>query len=79
MFQDISASIDACAAHYGEDADNVRAYLLDGQARAAALPNRGPLRFETDGSIHRDILAAYSEFGFYIFEGVISAKELADI
>jgi len=79
MFQDISASIDACAAHYGEDAEHVRAYLLDGQARAAALPNRGALRFEADGSIHRDILAAYSEFGFYVFEGVISAEELADI
>lgn len=79
MFQDISASIEACAAHYGEDADHVRAYLIDGQARALALPNRGPLRFDADGNIHPDILSAYSEFGFYIFECAISPEELADI
>jgi len=79
MLQDISASIEACAAHYGEDADAVRTYLIEGQSRAIALPNRGPLRFDADGNIHPDILAAYSKFGFYIFEGAISEEELADI
>jgi len=79
MVQDISKSIDACAAHYGEDADAVRQYLIEGQARALALPNRGPIRFDENGSIHSDILESYSEYGFYIFEGVISEDELADL
>ncbi|MGB0907583.1 MAG: phytanoyl-CoA dioxygenase family protein [Maricaulaceae bacterium] len=78
-FQDISKSIDACAAHYGEEAAAMKAYLIDGQAKAIALPNRGPLRFDEGGNIHPDILSAYSEFGFYIFEGVLSVEELADI
>lgn len=77
--QDISKSIEACAAHYGEDADVMRDYLIAGQARALALPNRGPLRFDDDGNIHPDILAAYSKFGFYIIENVLGAEELADI
>ena len=79
MAIDSRASIEACAAHYGEDADKVRHYMVEGQKRALALPNRGPLQFDKDGNIHSDILDAYSEFGFYIFENVISEEELADI
>ena len=79
MVQDISKSIDACAAHYGDDADAVRQYLVEGQARALALPNRSALRFDDDGNIHPEILEAYSKYGFYIFEGAISAPELADL
>jgi len=79
MVQDISASIDACAAHYGEDADAVREYLTQGQARALALPNRGALRFDADGNVHSDILEAYAKYGFYVFENAISPDELADL
>jgi ectoine hydroxylase-related dioxygenase (phytanoyl-CoA dioxygenase family) len=79
MVQDISASIEACAAHYGEDADAVRDYLTQGQARALALPNRGPLRFDADGNVHPAILDAYAEYGFYVFENAIRAEELADL
>ena len=79
MVQDISASIEACAAHYGDDANAIREYLVRGQARALALPNRGPLRFDAGGNIHADILSAYSEYGFYIFTNAISADELADL
>lgn len=79
MVQDISRSIEACAAHYGDEAKAVRSYLIQGQARALALPNRGPLRFDENGAIHSDILKAYSEYGFYIFEGALSAEELADL
>ena len=39
--KDISRSIEACASHYGEQADAMRTYLLEGQAAALALPNRG--------------------------------------
>lgn len=79
MVQDISASIEACAAHYGEDADAVRDYLTQGQTKALALPNRGALRFDEAGNIHPDILLAYSEYGFYVFEGAISPEELSEL
>ena len=76
---DISESIEACANHYGEQADAMRTYLLEGQAAALALPNRGPLRFTESGALAGEIRAAYSEYGFYVFENVLSAEELADI
>jgi hypothetical protein len=79
MFQDISKSIEACAAFYGDDADAVRRYLIEGQERALALPNRGPIRFNKDGAIHGDILEAYSTYGFYIFENALSACEVKDL
>ena len=79
MVQDISRSIEACAAHYGEDAEAVKTYLTEGQARALKLPNRGPLKFDEGGNIHPDILSAYSEYGFYVLEGVLSDEELGDI
>jgi ectoine hydroxylase-related dioxygenase (phytanoyl-CoA dioxygenase family) len=79
MVQDISRSIEACAAHYGEDADAVRTYLIEGQARALALPNRGPLRFDEAGEVHPDILATYSKYGFYIFENALSDEEVKDL
>lgn len=77
--RDISRSIEACATSYGDDSEAMRTYLLEGQAKALALPNRGPLHFDDQGNIHPDILAAYSEFGFYILEGVLSEEELDDI
>ena len=76
---DISESIEACAKHYGEQADAMRSYLLEGQAAALALPNRGPLRFTKSGTLTEAIRAAYSEYGFYVFENVLSAEELDDI
>ncbi len=33
MKQDISQSIVACAAHYGEDADAMRDYLIEGEEK----------------------------------------------
>ena len=79
MTKDISKSIEACAAHYGDDADAVKNYLIEGQTKALELPNRGPLKFDAYGNIHNDILEAYSKFGFYVLKGVISDKELNDI
>jgi ectoine hydroxylase-related dioxygenase (phytanoyl-CoA dioxygenase family) len=76
---DTSESIEACANHYGEQADAMRRYLLAGQAAALALPNRGQLRFTESGSLAEEIRAAYSEYGFYIFENVLGAEELDDI
>ncbi len=76
---DISESIEACANHYGEQADAMRSYLHEGQAAALALPNRGPLTFTESGALAEEIRAAYSEYGFYVFENVLSAEELDDI
>ena len=77
--QDISQSIEACAAYYSDDADAVREYLIEGQKRALALNNRGPLQFNDNGDIHSDILEAYSTYGFYIFENALSAEEVNDL
>ena len=72
-------SIKACAAYYGPDADAVEEYLLDGEKRALEHGNRGPINFNSDGSLSLDIRDAYSKFGFYIFENVIDNAELNDV
>ena len=51
MAQDITRSIEACAAHYGDEAKAVKSYLVEGQAKALALPNRGPLTFDSNGNV----------------------------
>lgn len=62
-----------------EHANAMAQYFAEGTARARALGNRGPIRFGADGKIHRDILDAYWNLGFYVFEGVIGAEELAEL
>jgi len=79
MVQDISYSIEACARYYGDDADAMRDYLTNGQKRALTLRNRGPIKFDENGNLDDAIREAYSKFGFYIFENVLSEEELTDI
>lgn len=79
MVQDITASIEACAAHYGDESDEMRAYLLDGQRKALAMDNRGPIVFEDNGQLSQHIVTAYEKYGFYIFTDVINEEELEDI
>ena len=79
MFQDVSKSIEACAAFYGDDAQAMKQYLIEGQQRAISLPNRGPIKFDGNGAIHGDILEAYSTYGFYIFENILNETELKDL
>lgn len=79
MTQDTSKSIEACAAHYGEHADAMRDYLLEGERKAQQLNNRGPINFNENGDLAQDILDAYSLYGFYVFTGVIAGDELDDI
>jgi hypothetical protein len=57
----------------------MQAYLRAGERRASALGNRGPIRFNPDGTLHPDIVEAYWRCGVYVFEGVLGAEELADI
>lgn len=54
-------------------------YLEAGAARARALGNRGPLRFGADGGLAPEIVAVYRETGFYVFEGVLDARELREL
>jgi len=54
-------------------------YLREGERRAAAIGNRGPVRTDADGRLHPDILDAYREHGFYVFQGVVSADEVAEL
>ena len=77
--QDISKSIEACAARYGEQAAAMRDYLVAGQDAALALDNRGPIEFDASGKLAQHILDAYSTYGFYVFTGVLTEEECEDI
>lgn len=73
------SSIDACAAHYGDEAEAVRYYLLKGEQEAYQLDNRGEIRFSPGGALHPSIREAYSKYGFYVFTDVIGDAEMSDI
>ena len=76
---DASKSIAACAEYYGDESYSVREYLIEGEKKALSINNRGPIQFENDGSLSLSIRKAYSKYGFYIFEDVLSKEELKDI
>ena len=67
---DSSRSIKACAQYYGENAAAVEAYLLEGEKRALELGNRGPILFDDQGKLAREIRNSYSKNGFYIPSGL---------
>ena len=64
---------------YGAESAAMRDYFAEGEVRALALDNRGPIRLAADGGLEPAILEAYGRHGFYVFEGVVGADELADI
>lgn len=64
---------------YGPHEAAMQAYLREGEERAMRLGNRGPIRFGPDGALHPEIAEAFSRCGFYVFEDVLEAEELADI
>ena len=72
--QDKSISVD-----YGSEQAAMAAYMRAGGEKAHALGNRGPVRRDAAGALHGDILEAYWRTGFYVFEGVFGAGELAEI
>ena len=72
-------SIEACAAHYGDEAEAVKTYMQEGLKQALRLPNRGPIQFLKNGALHPEIREAYSKYGFYVFEGVVTAQEMSDV
>jgi len=75
----LQARVDKTGTDYGAEQAAMDAYLRAGEARATALGNRGPIRFESDGRLADDIVDAYWRCGFYVFTGVLKADELADI
>ena len=75
----LRASTEVGAAEYGARDPNLQNYFREGERRARALPNRGPIRFNGSGELAPDIFEAYLRYGFYIFENVIGEQELADI
>ncbi len=66
-------------ADYGPEEAAMQAYLREGEKRAYALGNRGPIRFTADGALHPEIVEAYWRCGFYVFESVLKPDELVDI
>lgn len=54
-------------------------YLAQGRRCALSLPNRGPIKHDQAGRIDQKILDAYWEYGFYVFENVVSAEELSEL
>lgn len=73
------AVVDQGVGGYGEHEAAMIAYREAGTERAMQLGNRGPIRYNADGSLHDDIVDAYWRCGFYVFEDVVSTEELADI
>ncbi len=59
-----------------EHAASMSAYIAAGENLAAKTGNRGPVRLDGNGNLHPEILAAFRDKGFYVFEGVIDAQEL---
>jgi hypothetical protein len=64
---------------YGDAEPAMVRYREEGERRARALGNRGPIRFDDSGRLDQSILDAYERVGFYIFEGVLGQDELDDI
>ncbi|MFP6807167.1 MAG: phytanoyl-CoA dioxygenase family protein [Pseudomonadales bacterium] len=67
------------AANFGSQESQMQAYLAEGERRALALDNRGPILLNDDGSVDQSILDAYWKYGFYVFTGVIEREELVDL
>ena len=74
MEQDLEVGLSA-ADHASAMAD----YIREGAERARGLGNRGPIRLDDRGKLLPDILAAYWQHGFYVFEGAIGAEELEEL
>jgi len=54
-------------------------YARRGMARAWRLGNRGPVRFDTHGNVHPEIVEAYWRHGFYVFTNVLRQPEIEEL
>ena len=64
---------------YGDDEPAMARYRREGEERALALGNRGPLRVGASGQLDLSFLDAYWRHGFYVFEGLLGRDELDDL
>ena len=62
-----------------EHAASMAEYMREGERRGRAIGNRGPVRFASGNVLADEILEAYWEHGFYVFENVIEAEELEEL
>lgn len=67
---------DAPSPSRGEHAAAMAAYAREGEARAEAIGNRGPLRLDDHGRLDPDIVDAYHQHGYYVFQGVVGPDEV---
>ncbi len=75
----LQARVRHVSTDYGTEQAAMQDYMHAGEVRASTLGNRGPIRFNTDGSLAQDIREAYWRCGFYVFTDVLGPIELADI
>ena len=59
--------------------ERMQKYARGGMERARAIGNRGPVRFDDKGNIHPEIVDAYWEHGFYVFENVLENPEIEQL
>ena len=59
-----------------EHAKSLDDYVARGKVRALALDNRGPAQFGPNGMLTTEILDAFNQHGFYVFEGLVDDKEI---
>jgi hypothetical protein len=64
---------------YGDDEPAMARYRKEGEERALALGNRGPLRGDAQGRPDLSFLDAYWQHGFYVIEGLLDQAELDDL
>ena len=62
-----------------DHAQSMADYIRAGTERAYAIGNRGSIRLDANGKLAQDILDAYWEHGFYVFENVIGTEELEEL
>lgn len=59
-----------------QHAQGMAAYQQAGVKLANEINNRGPARFDANGKLAPEIVDAYWQHGYYIFEGVVSREEV---
>lgn len=75
----MNAPVSASSLTAEEHASGMATYFAAGERRALELGNRGPIELDGSGRLHPDIVTAYREHGFYVFENAIGSEELADL